>query len=852
MLAKSFHKELKCEKSRTNSFSPLPHQIRVAREFLETNRRGLLFFHSLGSGKTCSAYLAIDLYRAKNGKKPVFILGPASLASSHQHQYCNVCGDKPMEFNTEFKFYSYNDRQGITRKLPNLNDSIIIIDEVQEILNGKENRSRTLSYVYDAVFKARNVKILLLSGTPVFSVFQSSLLLNLLDPGITSMNPDVYESNIKQKDYLQSKCQGLISYVPVPNKDLYPSRIVPDISEVFQMSETQFEDYKIARTSELKALNDLKKRLTQAIARKNFQEINNLKSIMFIQSTKIKSRQICNFSYPKEYLAGDDKDAKWIHYDHVKELKEYSPKMAKLVHRCLTLPGKHMVYGWFKSKHGLYMIANYLKFCGVKPLLFSGDLGSDEARSHIIDTFNHEDNKRGDIHKVILVSGAGSMGISLFGIRHFHNFEASINEFISLQAEGRAFRTMSHHQLPEDERNVQVYRYFTDLPKDREGNVIQVENESLSTEVQMYKDAIRRMKETENVLDILKRASFDCRESYNSAIKNCFTNESDNRNLMNNEEYNFNVKKKNEDVIQYDQEIEEVFEDSEDSKHYEDEKTPWNTIREWDGEWEQSSLMDKKVENDFIQIDNSKRSFVDFLNTKEVKPQTAFFCVAGYGQRRNPLALERIYPSFIRNSKARHNVTVLIDKDSRDLKLPFDINGEIYRFNEFLPSAREIDNGPLSEIPKDNEVIVALQRFVERVQNSGGLFIFINYVTFRVHRIESLKMFPWLSLFENKSVVLEWTFNSPYLSVMKTPIRFRYNEDEGFFKVILKDGKVIANCDQCESTYSRSLFYNPSQKLYKMPIPENLLDITDEHKLHDIVFASQSWRYRGADDESSD
>lgn len=568
------NKVLKCPSGTVKKpFVPQTHQLRVTKEFLETNKRGLLFYHALGSGKTCAAYLAIDTYRKTKDKRIVYILAPASLASSHQHQYCNVCGADPHEFNENFKFYSYNDRQGITKKLPgNLDNSIIIIDEVQEVVNGKENESATLSYVYDTVLKARNAKVILLSGTPCFTPFQCSLILNLLDPGITSMEEARFMDDIKRKDYLFRKCKGLISYVPIPNKELYPERVVPDIVDTFPMSQHQFTEYTTAREKELEQSRIQEEAINAAIRKGDLAKAKRLKAMQFIQSVKLKSRQVCNFSYPEEAKDTDGKigvqtdlNANWILHDqtdtHVMNLKQYSPKMAKLVHRCLTLPGKHMVYGWFKSRYGLYLVYTYLRHCGIEPLLFSGDLGSDEARARIINKFNAEDNIRGEKHKVILVSGAGAMGISLFGIRHFHNFESSINEFISVQAEGRAFRTMSHHQLPPEERNVQVYRYFTGLPLE-DGRVVPVNGETTSTEQQMYERGVERMKKTEEVLDVMKRASFDCRESYNSAIKNCYEFIEDMGKRNYDDDYDFGEEQAFEDEIVEERDV-PVEEDSE-------------------------------------------------------------------------------------------------------------------------------------------------------------------------------------------------------------------------------------------------------------------------------------------------
>lgn len=516
-------------------FVPQPHQLRVTDEFLATNKRGLLFYHALGSGKTCSAYMAIDAYRKAKGKKKVYILAPAALASSHQHQYCDVCGEHPHDFNRYFNFFSYNDTTLMSKWPRNMNDSIIIIDEVQTVVNGKYNKSATLAHVYDSVLKAERVKVILLSGTPIFAPYQAALLGNLLEPGLFNTDEDTFEKDIDRPDYLYRMFQGLISYVPIPDPQLYPTRILPDIIDFIPMSKYQFDVYRAVREKELEMKRIDDNKIAAALRFGNRKRAQELRGLRYIQLTKLISRQICNFAYPDEIMAvmrdnsgkltyKEDLNASWILNDatdtHVQNLKMYSPKMAKLIHRLLTLPGKHMVYGWMKSKYGLHLIYTYLKHCGIIPLVFSGDTGSDEKRAQIIDAFNSEENRRGEIHKIILVSGAGAMGISLFGVRHFHSFEASINEFITVQAEGRAFRTMSHHQLPPEERNVQVYRYISILPPRNERPYDFTEEKT--TEEMIYAAGLEKMQKTEKILDIMRRSAFDCREKYNSAIKNCY------------------------------------------------------------------------------------------------------------------------------------------------------------------------------------------------------------------------------------------------------------------------------------------------------------------------------------------
>jgi len=1003
-------KSLKCSNNFQNiSFKAQAHQTRVANEFLETNNRGLLFYHALGSGKTCAAYLAIDLYRNRIDKKKVIILAPASLASSHQHQYCSVCGEHPSEFENDFQFYSYNDRQHVQQKLPsNIRDSIIIVDEVQEVLNGKENNSKSLVHVYNSVLNSKNCKIILLSGTPVFSAFQASLLLNLLSPGITSMNKDVFTKafeNIRDPDYLFLKCKGLISYVPIPDETLYPKRILPDIVDVFEMSEEQFGQYSSMREKEINDLKDIQTKLIQAQKNKNVNLISNLKPFMFINQTHIRSRQICNFAYPIGVSRNleTDKDASWILNDdsdiHIQNLKKYSPKMRKLIQRCLTLPGKHMVYAWFKNNNGLYLIDAYLRHCGLNPLIFSGDLSNDKARHDIIEKFNSPDNIRGEKHKVILVSGAGAMGISLFGIRHFHNFESQLNEFTSIQAEGRAFRTNSHHQLPVNERNVQVYRYFTDLPKVN-GKPRTVENETTSTEMQMYRSGLIRMKQTQKVLDIMRRASFDCRESYNSAIHSlCFNFEDVKSDEKSKSQYMFDgvlpfnqneqkerveetffeqieepdvrVEEPEEEKVEEPEEekvevrVEESFREEINDEELEKEKkvteveekivdfvkknTPdtlkrlstsallvsappvgaiyplptdvpnsipsqkidnCHGIQMFEDECDtelfsestrknlSSFALHKIVENvdaapprfqtiipeklilqennnvnptirdDHVFEDDEKKikdvlterktdeiphepqecdhdyqNFNDFLTNKKVHPNTAFFLIAGHGGRRNEYALQRAYPKFIQNSKASHTITVRID-DYMNPEIPDNINGELYDFNEFLPSApsrRDDEKTYREKHEKIQKFEILISNFVKKIKESGGIFIFVNYVSYRLpeQRVETFSAFPWLKMLKGSSIILEWTYNSHYLSIVNTPIRFKYTSDS--FVVKNLNSKVVATCDSCEKSYVKN-------KRTNEVFVSDLTDI-DNAQIEPVILNMQDWRYKGNDEE---
>ena len=87
-LFKPYEKELEemgeiasCERDSSVSFSPLTHQ-KIVRDYLNlfTPYRGLLLYHGLGSGKTCTS---IGIAEGMKSAKEIIIMTPASLATNY-------------------------------------------------------------------------------------------------------------------------------------------------------------------------------------------------------------------------------------------------------------------------------------------------------------------------------------------------------------------------------------------------------------------------------------------------------------------------------------------------------------------------------------------------------------------------------------------------------------------------------------------------------------------------------------------------------------------------------------------------------------------------------------------------
>ena len=98
---KSGKSSVSCESSSSNEFSLLTHQ-KIVRDYINiyTPYRGLLLYHGLGSGKTCSS---IAIAEGIKNEKRILIMTPASLRSNYIEEL-KKCGDYLYKKNQYWEF----------------------------------------------------------------------------------------------------------------------------------------------------------------------------------------------------------------------------------------------------------------------------------------------------------------------------------------------------------------------------------------------------------------------------------------------------------------------------------------------------------------------------------------------------------------------------------------------------------------------------------------------------------------------------------------------------------------------------------------------------------------------------
>jgi hypothetical protein len=236
--------QISCDPAVNSEFSLLTHQ-KIVTDYLNihTPYRGLLLYHGLGSGKTCSS---IAIAEGLKTHKNIIVLTPASLRRNYIEEL-KKCGDEiykknqfwefvsitspldpmintlsailslPKDFiksakgawlvnvkkpsnytslnrdqlssleaqlnkmiETKYTFYNYNGmRMSTLKAMPvdsnnnPFSDHVVIIDEahnfISRIVNKLKRPSSLSMQMYDLLMNAQNVKIILLSGTPIIN-----------------------------------------------------------------------------------------------------------------------------------------------------------------------------------------------------------------------------------------------------------------------------------------------------------------------------------------------------------------------------------------------------------------------------------------------------------------------------------------------------------------------------------------------------------------------------------------------------------------------------------------------------------------------------------------------------------
>jgi hypothetical protein len=261
------------------------------------------------------------------------------------------------------------------------------------------------------------------------------------------------------------------------------------------------------------------------------------------------------------------------------QLQTYSTKFAEMYKRINESPGTSLVYSSFKTVEGLTIFGLALEANGFMHIQLTGpekDRDLDKAtresfiknptqpryivysgeedvkdRQILINLFNGRinklppkiadllrksgldktENKKGEICRCFMITGAGAEGLSLRNVRTVHIMEPYWNKVRTDQVKGRAIRICSHKDLPYssdptlNQRTVEIYTYISVFGPNAEINeTIKLKDNMKTTDQYILKLADDKEKIGSNFLSLMKAGAVDCQlnQAENEADIKCY------------------------------------------------------------------------------------------------------------------------------------------------------------------------------------------------------------------------------------------------------------------------------------------------------------------------------------------
>jgi superfamily II DNA or RNA helicase len=369
---------------------------------------------------------------------------------------------------------------------------------------------------------------------------------------------------LKESDMLMRRMSGLISYVKGENEDLYPEIRSEQFVPV-PMSDYQYNRYELIR--------DIYERPQE----KRIAAVKNDTSSQKSTSVRVHSRQISNFIFPegikrpypdkimsriykthtnnklnnnsnndiglgdesirkREQMVIDnlfkqlDKHASTYLTPGPDGLDKYSPKMKAVLDNLSKTNGLVFVYSQFIRLEGINIFTRILDNNGYsaygsddnkpKYAIYSGGI-KNTNREEMLNTFNNTSNSHGQHIKILLATAAGAEGIHLQNIRQIHILEPYWHEVRMKQIIGRGRRMNSHINLPKSERNIDIFRYLSVFTEEQKK--VTRERKPITTDEHILQTAMRKAILTDQIQELMKKASVDCNLNARDHKINCYT-----------------------------------------------------------------------------------------------------------------------------------------------------------------------------------------------------------------------------------------------------------------------------------------------------------------------------------------
>jgi len=516
-----------------------------------SDKKGILVFHQIGSGKTCTA---IRIAEGWKHKRKIYFVVPAALIGNLRNELRSKCAGNNYITEKErtllktlhpsskeykeiialtdkrideiYNIYSYNKFvTALEEKTINFKNSLVIIDEVQNIVS---EGGKYYQVIYEAFKSSPNdMRIVLLSGTPIFDrPLEIALTMNLLKlpkeipVGINFRNTFlrtniVFDTEVdgtvrkrvvvkpQNLDKFKKLIKGYVSYFKGAPDYVFPESKIRYIK--CEMSDFQYRSY-------LTVLNREKAQNVGALKAFRESRLEDLPNDFYLGS-----RIMSNISFPNKDINEDGYDSLNNTNLSMENLMKYSIKFYSIINKIRATSGTVFIYSNFKEYGGIRSLArvleahgysDYLKYgSGRKRFAIMSSETNSRQREEIRDVFNRIDNATGKQIKIILGTPSIKEGISFKNLSQLHILDPYWNYSRLSQVMGRGVRFCSHREMPEEKRFVKIYIYLAVHPL-----------ESSTVDQRIMKLALDKKKLIEPFENALREEAVDCNLFYNANV----------------------------------------------------------------------------------------------------------------------------------------------------------------------------------------------------------------------------------------------------------------------------------------------------------------------------------------------
>jgi superfamily II DNA or RNA helicase len=458
------------------------HQIvaaKIADELVSGDNRGVLLWHSTGSGKTCTAAAMMESVWSTKLRIIYVTNVEASVAN-------DVAKIAECAYNMKLEYWKGRTLEQVNRsfvkrrvelwtfaKLAHhlqlyrarqahdgdqqsawkgyLKNTFVVIDEAHSLLEASSGQTKEYDALYDFLNDTSSplqtgMKIVLMTATPGDTVEDVVKLMNILRKSGAPKLKWNSDSNV-QIDFCKA-VRGMVSYFDYSSdKSRFPK--VDEVIHTATMSKEQARE----------------------ISAKGGPEPGSAALAVLVEESRTNqywkvARAYSNslFNFPSDI-----------------SLNDFSPKLAMLIETIQKYPDdKHFVYSAFHERRGygghgargilkaLTTLGGYVDYGAGGPSSGKRSAaiisGSNEVTS-VVKAYNDVSNDAGKKIHVLIATQRYNEGIDLKSVKHVHVFDPLMSYTADIQVKGRAIRMCSHGRLDfEKDWNVTIHRYFSKPP----------------------------------------------------------------------------------------------------------------------------------------------------------------------------------------------------------------------------------------------------------------------------------------------------------------------------------------------------------------------------------------------------